>query len=40
MVYLLSLRDSTMPKKRKWNDEYVRYGFTVLLDDRGGSDQA
>ena len=29
-----------MPKKRKWNDEYVRYGFTALLDDRGGSDRA
>ena len=29
-----------MPKKRKWNNEYVRYGFTALLDDRGGSDRA
>ena len=28
-----------MPKKRKWNDEYVRYGFTALLDDRGGPDR-
>ena len=29
-----------MPKKRKWSDEYVRYGFTALLDDRGESDRA
>ena len=29
-----------MLKKRKWNDEYVRYGFTALLDDCGGPDQA
>ena len=29
-----------MPKKRKWNNKYVRYGFTALLDDRGGSDRA
>ena len=28
-----------MPKKRKWNDEYVRYGFTALLDNRGESDR-
>lgn len=36
----MGLRDSTMPKTRKWNDEYVRYGFTSLLDDRGGPDRA
>ena len=29
-----------MSKKRKWNDEYVRYNFTALLDDRGGPDRA
>ena len=42
MFFILSigLRDSTMPKTRKWNDEYVRYGFTALLDDRGGPDRA
>ena len=36
----LSLHDSTMLKKRKCNDEYVRYGFIALLDDCGGPDQA
>jgi len=29
-----------MPKTHKWNDKYVKYGFTALLDDRGGPDQA
>ena len=29
-----------MLKKRKWNDEYIRYGFTALLDDCGEPDQA
>ncbi|XP_068241024.1 protein FAM200C-like [Palaemon carinicauda] len=25
-----------MPKIRKWSDEYVKYGFIALLDDKGG----
>ncbi|KAK3895494.1 hypothetical protein Pcinc_000835 [Petrolisthes cinctipes] len=29
-----------MPKTRKWSDEYVKYGFTALLDDNGGPDRA
>ncbi|XP_068235605.1 protein FAM200C-like [Palaemon carinicauda] len=29
-----------MPKTRKWSDEYVKYGFTALLDDKGGPDRA
>ena len=29
-----------MLKKRKCNDEYVRYGFIAQLDDCGGPDQA
>ena len=28
-----------MPKKCKWNDKCVRYGFTALLDDCGEPDQ-
>ena len=28
-----------MSKKRKWNDEYARYGFTALLNDREGPDR-
>jgi len=42
MLFILSigLRDSTMPKTRKWNYEYVRYGFIAILDDCGGPDWA
>ncbi|XP_068232174.1 protein FAM200C-like [Palaemon carinicauda] len=29
-----------MPKTRKWSDEYVKYGFTAFLDDKGGPDRA
>ena len=29
-----------MLKKRKCNDEYVRYGFIAQLDECGGPDQA
>ena len=39
-VFCTGLCDSAILKTRKWSDEYVTYGFSALLDDRGGPDRA